>query len=372
MYLSSPARQARAPLLGVQSLRGLAAMMVVYHHIETQVAREGGATLPLYNLGMAGVDIFFVISGFIIWVSSQSSDLTAAKFCARRAIRLVPLYWIITAFVIVVAFIAPQVLSSTVIRPAHAIASFLFIPYPHPLLNDLYPILIQGWTLNYEVAFYALFTLGLVTPNRGLTFAIVLGCLLATVSLGQIWRPTSAIADFYTDSVLLEFGFGLCVGLAYTQLARPPTWLAIGLIAVGAIALLAVDLKQIELVYPRVLPWGIPAALVVAGVVALDRRAGDAKRTIFTALGDASYSIYLTHIVALPLATKLWAAAHLAFNGVWLGGFVVFSLTLAVGMGWGVHVVLERPLLKSMHALTTRGRRPPRSVDPIADAARSG
>src|SRR5205807_1003674 len=123
-------------IFGIQMLRGLAAIMVVFAHIHPQLEHFGGPMLSWLSIGGSGVDIFFVISGFIIWMTSQSPQMTAKDFLMRRAIRIVPLYWFATAVLASVALLAPAVMSSTKFDLAHVLASFAFVPYRHPVLTD--------------------------------------------------------------------------------------------------------------------------------------------------------------------------------------------------------------------------------------------
>ena len=107
--------------------------MVVVVHIGLQLDRLGYGT---YSVGWlsSGVDIFFVISGFIMWVSvERRRTMTAAEFMRARLIRIVPLYWLVSAFVLATCLIAPQLLHTTVFEWKHALASFLFLPARHPV-----------------------------------------------------------------------------------------------------------------------------------------------------------------------------------------------------------------------------------------------
>src|SRR4051812_30753120 len=113
-------------ILGVQMLRGVAALLVVFAHIAPQIEHLHGPVPAWLDKGHFGVDIFFVISGFIIWTSSQAEHVTPGDFLLRRLIRVVPLYWIATGLVTAVALVAPAVLSSTRFVLPHVVSSFLF------------------------------------------------------------------------------------------------------------------------------------------------------------------------------------------------------------------------------------------------------
>jgi len=215
-------------IVGIQILRGLAAMLVVFAHVQPQLDHFGGPQLTWLGVGGCGVDIFFVISGFIIWVTSQSADMTPAKFLIRRAIRIAPLYWLMTAFVASVALVMPSVMSSTRFQLDHVIASFVFIPYLHPVLDEIYPILVPGWSLNYEAFFYLLFGVALLARKRVVAGGLVLSALLALVAYGSVFAPTQTQLAYFTQPIMLEFGLGLCVGVLYTHGRTPSHVIGVG------------------------------------------------------------------------------------------------------------------------------------------------
>jgi len=183
LTIESPDRD----VISVQMLRAIAATMVVFVHMDLQLQRLHYPTLGT-NWMASGVDIFFVISGFIMWTSvERRPEMTASSFFRNRLIRIVPLYWFATTLVLMVALIAPQVLNTTVLRPWHAIASYLFIPARHPTTGLFWPLLIPGWSLNYEMLFYAIFAIAIALSGhprarRFLLIAAMLGGLVAVAN----------------------------------------------------------------------------------------------------------------------------------------------------------------------------------------------
>lgn len=127
--------------------------MVVVYHLKPQLERMNASLLPADWLS-AGVDLFFVISGFIMWWTTSGIEITPGRFMLKRVHRIVPLYWAVTGFYVVVLLVAPRFMQTGALDPAHAIASFLFIPWQHPVLAPAYPLVTPGWTLNYEMFFY--------------------------------------------------------------------------------------------------------------------------------------------------------------------------------------------------------------------------
>jgi len=158
----------------LQSLRALAALLVVFDHASLGIQRLGlFAQVPFLGLflGSQGVAIFFIISGFIITYTADTPDdrvsytESAAHFAKRRIARLVPLYWPLTLLVAVPAFFSGAA-GRQEISAGHLLKSLFFVPYVNGH-GDMVPIFLLGWTLNYEMAFYALFAvLMLMLPHR--------------------------------------------------------------------------------------------------------------------------------------------------------------------------------------------------------------
>jgi exopolysaccharide production protein ExoZ len=230
----------------------------------------------------AGVDIFFVISGFIMWVTTAAKPaITAAHFYMDRVIRIVPLYWFLT--VIALAIVT--------VTPAHLAASLLFIPYPTQA--GFAPALLPGWTLMYEMFFYLLFGAAIKLSRGGLVrrAGLILSALAVLVLVGRFVRPQGIFA-FYTNAVIAEFAFGIGLGILFQfrQTATHPFW-ALG--TVLGTAMLA--LSFVTDMGPRIIAYGVPATLIVGGVVF-----GSWPRLRpLEALGNWSYSLYLSHWIVL-------------------------------------------------------------------------
>ncbi|MEG8039988.1 acyltransferase [Sphingomonas sp. LR60] len=170
--------RARPQFDNIQYLRAVAALMVVFHHARNPLA---GGFNPLlgYTIGEAGVDIFFVISGFIMLTIGVKEQV--GTFISRRLVRIYPLYWI-ACFLTLFVLIASKKENLFV---GHVIKSFLLIPYYNPIHGgEIWPILVPGWTLSYELFFYGIFAIGLVAKKP---LIVPLFLLLATVAAGAIF-----------------------------------------------------------------------------------------------------------------------------------------------------------------------------------------
>jgi peptidoglycan/LPS O-acetylase OafA/YrhL len=291
------------------------------------------------NFGGFGVDIFFVISGFIMWVTTEKGTQSTKEFWSRRITRIVPLYWIFTSVIVLVGILAPWALNSTKVTLPAAVQSYLFIPhyYSNELLKShVAPLLGPGWTLNYEMFFYFIFGLFLLPPLFRFRLYLISATFFALVTLGHLMPEKGPIAQVYTDQILLEFLLGIFVALSRFKLQELPRWISLSLIVI-ALASMMVLFSQPSL--PRVLVFGLPAALLIAAAVACEPILKMSPSPLFLFLGNASYSLYLSHLFAI--APILFLARKM--NISW-----AVSSCLAVGaamiVGAITYVFLEKPL----------------------------
>ena len=343
--ISSPSRV----ILPIQYLRGVAAMMVVWHHAAGQVS--GMSAIVPWVFGTSGVDLFFVISGFIMVVTTSATGIGPAEFWRRRIVRVVPLYWLLTIAMVAVAFVAPQLFKTLKVAPATLLQSLLFIPhFSHSFPGVVWPLLVPGWTLNFEMFFYAVFGLALLLPERSRLLPLV-ALFVALTTIGYAFGPfASAAAQTYTHPMLLEFAAGASIAAWWLsgrwRLPPATSWALIG---AGAVLLVLRDHE----------PFGtstqiVGAVLVVIG--ALDARFASWRSPLLQALGDASYSLYLTHIFTLGALRVVWTRVVPEPPGVVATlVFMAISLVVCAVVGWLVFRWIESPLLQR---LNRRRKRP--------------
>ena len=324
---------------GVQALRGLAALAVAaYHALQWSV---GG-----FDVGRAGVDVFFVISGFILWRTTAGRDVPPGLFLWRRLTRIAPLYWLTTLGVAAVAAGWPLFLPEVKPGLTHLLLSLAFIPHLDPT-GLPFPTLPPGWSLNYEALFYGLFALALAFP-RAWRARLILGALTSIVIAG-FYLPDPAYF-LGANPMLMQFAAGVVLGWIAERDALPSAAAGLAMLA-GAILLWGVvQTSGVFSEIMRPLLWGVPALLTAAGAVTLETRArapswvsgfgGPSRR-----LGDASYAIYLTHLPATA------AVAHLLGVGrPWL--FLGAAMIVSTLTGLAVHRWIERPLLRRLRAIS--------------------
>src|SRR6266567_3039596 len=170
----------------IQYLRAVAATMVVYHHARDRL--PGFSEAFPSPIGQAGVDLFFVISGFIMVVTTWSKPVSPGVFMLRRVIRIAPTYWIYTTLLAFFILVFPSVLKLEV-TPAHYLYSLLFIPHVSPLDNSVSPLLQLGWTLNYEMFFYCVFAVTLIT-SAAYRVVVVTLMLTGLIVAGWLFPPS--------------------------------------------------------------------------------------------------------------------------------------------------------------------------------------
>ncbi len=341
--------------------------MVACFHIREQIpayapyfAHYLGGQLNLAS----GVDIFFVISGFIMLITNRNG--TPGKFAIRRIIRIVPLYWFLTLLLVSFALWQPAQVRATAVSAGTIAKSLLFIPYLNPgHPGEVWPLLVPGWTLNLEMFFYGVFALVLFMPERLRVAAV--GAVLGTLVLVGVAADGRGIAPellFYTDTRLLEFWLGMLIArqLLDDSLNLPPR-LCIALLACAFGTLLTgfpVNLLATGHLTHDIAADVLPAAAIILGAVCLEKRGAIGNHPWLQWLGDASYSIYLTHIFSLGAARFAWHAMGLERDGfAYAAGFAVFGMVLVVAGAALIYRLVEVPVLAALQNLTGRGQRVP-------------
>lgn len=291
-------------LIGLQYLRFFSAMLVVVMHATEAVAlRMPNSGIKTWGTGSVGVDIFFVISGFVMALTtvrgdanSTSSWLAARKFMWRRLIRIAPMYWIYTLLKILLVIALPAFALRTTLTPDHVLASFFFWPATAPW-GLTQPILPVGWSLNFEMLFYFIFALAIWMRARPEVFCLV--AFLALFGAAEVFEGSVALA-FFAKTIIFEFLYGVAIALIAKNSLVPSKNASLLILILGAVFIFIppAGFENID----RAISWGIPAAMLVLGTVGAERWIPSAQLTWkrFAFWGDASYSIYLSHSFVVP------------------------------------------------------------------------
>jgi len=328
-------------LYSIQYLRAFAAYFVVLFHISASLNSQTGGNV-VFAVGAVGVDIFFVLSGFLMAMIVAENHEIDTRFLMRRFLRIAPLYYLVTLVLFTLAVLSPFLVQAGKASFGHLLASLLFVPFPSAS-GSVTPILTLGWTLNYEMFFYfliALTTFLFRDRTLGLTviFMVVLVIAGHFADLGPVW-------DFYTDPIILEFAAGILVYRYIFCDKRPRNSGIFAFLIAGGLLALAIDPQT----FPgseRLIRWGMPATLIVTGgIFALNFRIEWLKK-----LGDWSYSTYLVHIYIVQLMVKVLVP------GGWSGlatplALAAVTIPLTIAASGFLYANFEMPVVKKLGAL---------------------
>jgi len=324
-------------VLSLQYLRALAAFMVLMEHVGMKSAQHSENVLSGWHVGGAGVDLFFLISGFIMCYTTANKHQTVGasrQFLWRRVTRIIPLYWIVTCLGLLVYLVMPAQVNGG--AGADIIQSYLLLPSEKPYL------VANGWTLRFEFLFYGVFMLGLLL-NRRLGNLSVIATLIVMVGFG-LWHVQQSIwGIFLTSELLLEFAFGMLLYHNFERLKQLSMVTLIVILGVGIGALLAVN--QGPQVGSRVIDFGLPMVFIMAGVLGLEKLLQERPINFLKMMGDTSYAMYLIHPFAL--AGGAMVLSKLGLSGLLGGWFLVAVLLIAsLVAGYLLYEWVEKPIAK--------------------------
>lgn len=342
-------------LHNLQVLRAIAALSVVVAHAIHETANLAATTgqqaidASGLNLGY-GVDIFFVLSGFIMMHTAAKEfgkGGASARFFLRRCARVIPLYWLLTSVMLLGAAVAPSLLKVPIGNVLHVLASYFFIPDGRGV-DEIRPVLALGWTLNYEMLFYVFFALALMMPIRlGVIWLSTLMVGLALV--GTMISPRYVQISFWTSPIILEFLYGVFVALIFRSGFRVGMGSALGLVVIGLLGFVRLSTPWDDAALPQFLRCGLPAASFV--LAAAIGPALPLKRVVIwsVALGDASYSLYLSHPFIVRPMRAIWA--KIIGADLPAGFLVACSTAIAVLLAFALYRMVERPMTSYVQSI---------------------
>lgn len=347
-----------ARLQTLQAARGFAANLVILSHLVAVEAKySGGGLLPASSIyGIAGVDLFFVLSGFIM-AAVAGVAVGPAEFLWRRVVRIYPTYWLVSLAVLAVALVAPGMVNASVAGPISLWRSFMLVPGP------TVPLLAVGWTLVFEMYFYLVFTVLLAVrlpvPAGLLVWAGILAVIAVAVPAAVAASPVLRLA---TNPLTAEFMLGVMIGLVWRQRRTPAAAVALGLGAAALVFSLCYLAPAVSLAASarldlwRVGIFGLPCALVIYGLSGLEIRRRVRVPSFFVLVGDASYAIYLSHVLVISTVGR--AIARFAPAGGVGTSLLLIAVAWTAANAGGIllHLLFERPALRSLHLLSRHFR----------------
>jgi exopolysaccharide production protein ExoZ len=337
----------------VQALRAIAALLVIGVHLGADSGFEARYLSPtpvltryLADAGWYGVDLFFVISGFIMTVTAWKlfgNATNARVFLLRRLARIYPPYWALLVPLLLLYIVRPGLVNAHSTIAPNLAASFLLLPQVGE------PLLLVSWTLTFEMAFYLVFTVALFFERRWLW--LILSIWVAGIALASAyWTGNrNPYLDFVANPLPVEFMFGIVVGTLVMcgQIKRPAVFVLAGVVTVVTLMTLSTmhNAAVNSNLWVRALAAGPGFAALLYGVVGLEKKRALLFPGWLDHLGDASYAMYLWHVPVLSLLGLLVIHLH-ARTALSHAVLLALALALIVSVALAVYRFIERPLTR--------------------------
>lgn len=328
----------------IQYLRGIAAVLVVLFHASNALMTHFTQGAKNYfTWGEAGVDLFFIISGFIMVYITYNKDISFKNFFLKRIIRIYPVFWVYATIALIIFLINPNMINRSTAMPTLILPSYLLIPY-----TEFTNLVQVAWTLVYEVHFYLIFGLCLFFTNKFRYIAA--GIFLSLLAISSLINYDAYYLKFVSNPIILEFLLGMIV---YFIIFRKSTKDLIILTILFLISLLTIYLNDQQAM--RIIKYGIPSFVFMLVVVYLDSiRMLGVGNSIFskflTLLGDSSYSLYLSHIFCIGVGALVLNKLHI-INGITVQP-LIFVLTIgAIIWGYISYRFIETPLISKLNSI---------------------
>lgn len=310
----------------LQILRAFAAINVVIFHIigtSTAYGFEPDKLSLFRGWGANGVDVFFVLSGFVMLHSQLQKKRSAWNFFKFRLIRIIPIYWFVTMIVVFSYFLVPLSSFNSTIPSIEMILQSLF--FLSAAISGNSPVLGVGWTLEWEMLFYLIFAFSLLFSKWNKSYLFIIIFFIFTIIVTS-------------EFIIIEFLYGMLIAYLYDQYSvGHKKGLAIAI--VGFVFLLC-SINQLDSEYfHRVIVWGLPSFLIIFGLV----YAKQYKSLLLEYLGNASYSIYLIHFLFISVFYKVINNMSIVLNN----DFLAFSCLIgSILCGAILYSFIEKPLME--------------------------
>lgn len=330
---------AQKPLIdGIQILRGLAALLVVIRHGTKEINQFN------FEVGQFGVDLFFVISGFVIYLTSK--NINWSLFAKKRLVRILPLYWLVSGIALLGAVLLNKAEISELLT--HFVFSLLFIPH-----GDLFPTLYVGWTLNFEMWFYILFgsliffkAELLKGTTVSLLTAVCIGLIIFSLQSWEVTAPTVPLLP-----ITLEFLAGVWIAHFYSSSFHLDRGACLGLLAAAVVWLFIAPAAGAYTIW-RPLAWGVPSVFIVLAFLGFEKRVAFRNMATLMLVGNASYAIYLIHPLIIRALVIVNEKVFEGFLGNW--GLLLVLVAASLIGGTIFHLIIEKPLTNYFNKLVLK------------------
>lgn len=320
----------------IQILRFVAStLVVIFHAIGTGgyvTQHEDSKVIDVLAYGGHGVDLFFVISGFIIYYSTHTLVKTPQMFLWRRAERIIPIYWFMYLLLIVIYVVAPSAFKSTEwFNFRFMFESMFFVSF----IDGHLPAVFVGWSLEYEMFFYLSVSFLLLRKEKAWDELIVIFALLVMLNAMPVPQRFETVHGFFTNPLILEFIFGIIVARIF--IGKHTSKLAMAFVVVSLLSVAWMDHSN------RAIAAGLPSTILVAAGAYLSKSRSRPSwfEKALARLGDASYSTYLLQIFVISAAGKYLPRIYPLSWGM----FIATTTLLTISSGYILFMFVERPLL---------------------------
>ncbi len=323
-------------VLSIQYMRALAALLVVLSHVAIKGEQYSTSPLSWFHIGSAGVDLFFIISGYIMCHTVTNRKVGFNGFIIARIKRILPLYWLLTTAALVVFLLLPEKVNSS--------GGVTNILHSYTLFPTVDKYLIQnGWTLSYEFYFYFLFSSCLLF-NSAWRFFVPVFVILALVATASVYENENYLVGFFTNPLLVEFVAGILIFYLFQEKG---VGIKVGLCFICLAIFLLVFVNESVIDVNRTVRYGIPMLLFFIGMLALEpvfkKVQGMKVSRLFQSLGASSYSLYLCHPFALVICAVIFKKLGLHDNGFVFSGLLMSCSILS---GHLCYVLIEKRLIR--------------------------
>ncbi len=336
----------------IQGLRGVAISFIVIAHLLAMEIKYGHGDRLLsdfiYIICGSGLDLFFVVSGMVMVMVTRGlfqRPVEIAQFFYNRLSRIYPLYWIFSLPVLAIYLARPEMVNASQGHQVNILESFLLLP------QNILPLLAVGWALIYVVYFYCGFTLLMFAPEKQLTNLLILWILLVVSGSLlhehlELIKPTATIR-LITHPFISEFIAG-CIVARLIQKGMKSHGLAavalgIVLLLTGSFIFSSASLGRAPKMWLRVAMYGIPWAIAAYGAVTIEASSTIVFPKFLRFIGDASYSIYLSHVLVISAIGRLWAIFFIPGK---MDNVLVLIVMACAALSVGItsYLAIERPI----------------------------
>ena len=331
-------------ILSIQYLRGIAALLVVLSHIAWKNIQAGGSTMHWWHeAGTFGVDIFFIISGYIMVYITQNMHQKPHNiriFLKKRFVRIVPLYWFYTLVALGIFLLIPERVNSAG-GGTDVLKSFFLLPLAS---NENYLVGV-GWTLHFELLFYILFSFGLLFSRTIGNIAVISAILFSVLySIFIPMEEMSYIFRSFLNDIFIEFALGIFLYFFLLKIKNIHWIISLISITIGVIGFFYLHVGG-SVTGVHHIDTGTTAFLICFGVVSLEYFWKKRECKFLTTVGNASYSIYLLHpfilVAVVMVSSKLESILPLSETLL----IVIMFISSLIG-GYISHIFIEKKLIK--------------------------